>query len=268
MKTTVKDEKLRKLLMLEIAKQGKDMDGDHVYFNGKHYYVNVISNTFDEIFYEGEFNKQEDKNMNIPEIMTGIENNKIDITFNIISDLIKSTTNSGDCLSYVKTIERIKNELSLNKNDSMMVDINKVHHTYPDRVIIVLSGEEMFSDVSYFIGDNLLRSICTDTINIKSTPEEILEFISTSEVDLLSNNEKDDLIEKYTNSYIWDYFKTDDHIVTVERGFTFLETEEVFINKLSSDLGEDENDICIYADGEVKIENIKEYFIKENKNEK
>jgi hypothetical protein len=193
-----------------------------------------------------------------------------------IDDLnrLEENNKSLNHIELMKFIKRIEN-FNGTHPDSMLDDIKYSHHVEPDSVIIILASEEgKFSDIIYYYStehrDVILRKITTDTININSTVQDIINFVYTSDMDLIQSAKADNKLEElnnlYENSYIWDYFETNDHTITIERGFSFLETEEVFINRMSSKLGIHDDDVRIYSDGVITVYNSHEYSIKKEYN--
>ena len=76
-------------------------------------------------------------------------------------------------------------------------------------------------------------------------------------------NSLEDLQHTFSETYVYSYFYSDDYVITISHGYSYPNSEEIFISKNVSN--NPLNDIAIYSDGMVEIINDKDYYIKNEK---
>lgn len=72
-----------------------------------------------------------------------------------------------------------------------------------------------------------------------------------------------DLQNVFSETYVYDYFYSNDYIIITSHGYSYSNTEEVFLNRKTS--FDNNSDIRIYSDGMIEVINDKNYYIKNKK---
>lgn len=79
-------------------------------------------------------------------------------------------------------------------------------------------------------------------------------------------NSLEDLQHVFSETYVYNYFYSDDYVITVSHGYSYPNSEEIFISKNTSISLID--DVAVYSDGKVDILNPSEFSIMESKDRK
>lgn len=145
----------------------------------------------------------------------------------------------------------------------------------PDAIGIPSVKNEQKLEKDNFISSeiiNLAKSLALidekDIINTFSTKQfkfmvmsPVIEFVNVYYENI---NSLVDLQNVFSETYVYDYFYSDNYIIITSHGYTYPDTEEIFLNRKTSNF-DNNSDIRIYSDGMVEIINDKDYYIKNKK---
>ena len=145
----------------------------------------------------------------------------------------------------------------------------------PDAIGIPSVKNEQKLEKDHFISSeiiNLAKSLALidekDIINTFSTKQfkfmvmsPITDFVNSYYENI---NSLADLQNVFSETYVYDYFYSNNYIIITSHGYTYPDTEEIFLNRKKLNF-DDNNDIIIYSDGMVEIINDKDYHIKNKK---
>lgn len=144
----------------------------------------------------------------------------------------------------------------------------------PDPIGIPSTKNDQKLEKEHFIASeiiNLAKSLALidekDIIDTFSTKQfkfmvmsPITEFVNIYYENI---NSLVDLQNVFSETYVYDYFYSDNYIIITSHGYSYSNTEEVFLDRKTSNF--DNSDIRIYSDGMVEIINDKDYYIKNEK---